>query len=393
MIRVQSNLTPQMRAKAGDVSLPDLLLQAETQAVVPMKSRLAKALNDKMASPASVQYRLAYQRHRLGGASGSVGEAPDDKMSHDSLGSALLLEALEAEGGVGGGVFGATEMYASEKGFHELLKWRLAYQSHRSGASRGAKGEMGAGLSVADVRMLPVAELAAHTRQTSAGRLAALPETDDEEEAAEHLRPTHIHVGAGRLGLGLLLPALARTSQSCGGRLVILQRPSDAWAALADGSEVRFTVNQQLVCTLRVVRTASRDALASWAESPPDAGLDGLLVLSEEEGLLDYLATTATSLSCSLGPALSSGARDPSVPAPLPPLTQPYALCGLALIGPRARRRPRAAALRARARRRHGRGGQAAPVRGRERPRGGGEARQDVAADGRPRGAARPPAR
>ena len=62
----------------------------------------------------------------------------------------------------------AAEIDASERGFHELLKWRLSYQAHRSGASRGARGEVGQGLSAADVRMLPVAELAAHVRQLAA---------------------------------------------------------------------------------------------------------------------------------------------------------------------------------------------------------------------------------
>jgi len=68
----------------------------------------------------------------------------------------------------------------------------------------------------------------------------------------------------------------------------VLQRPSEAWAALDEGSEVRFTLNgAQLVCTLRVVRSASQEAIEAWKEAPPDAGLDGLLVLSEEDALLD----------------------------------------------------------------------------------------------------------
>ena len=77
-------------------------------------------------------------------------------------------------------------------------------------------------------------------------------------------------------------------NQASSGRLVVLQRPSEAWAALDEGSEVRFTLNgAQLVCTLRVVRSASQEAIEAWKEAPPDAGLDGLLVLSEEDALLD----------------------------------------------------------------------------------------------------------
>ena len=54
---------------------------------------------------------------------------------------------------------------------------------------------------------------------------------------------------------------------------MVLQRPSGAWAALGEGSEVRFTLNgEQLVCTLRVVRSASQEAIAAWKQAPPDVG-------------------------------------------------------------------------------------------------------------------------
>lgn len=251
------------------------------------QSRLGPPMNASMNTAASIQYRVGYQRHRAGGATGSVGEAPQNyKSSTDSMSSALLLEALGEEVEDDKGTSGddrAPGSHDREKGYHELLKWRLAYQAHRSGASRGAKGEIGTGLSVADVRLLPVAQLAAHERQLKATRARVpSPAGDEAEGKSERLRPTHIHVGAGRLGLGLVLPALARSSKASSGRLVVLQRPSEAWAALAEGSEVRFTLNaEQLVCTLRVVRSASQETIEAWKQAPPDAGLDGLLVLSE----------------------------------------------------------------------------------------------------------------
>eukprot|EP00964_Phaeocystis_antarctica_P138580 scaffold103241_cov48-Phaeocystis_antarctica.AAC.3 len=244
------------------------------------QSRLAPPMNASMNTAASIQYRVGYQRHRAGGATGSVGEAPqNDKASTDSMNSALLLEEASTDDKGTSGDDRAPGSHDREKGYHELLKWRLAYQAHRSGASRGAKGEIGTGLSVADVRLLPVAQLAAHERQLKATRARAPAPTGDEAEGqSERLRPTHIHVGAGRLGLGLVLPALARSSKASSGRLVVLQRPSEAWAALTEGSEVRFTLNtEQLVCTLRVVRSASQEAIEAWKQAPPDAGLDGLL--------------------------------------------------------------------------------------------------------------------
>ena len=46
------------------------------------QSRLAPPMNASMNTAASIQYRVSYQRHRAGGARGSVGEAPqNDKAS------------------------------------------------------------------------------------------------------------------------------------------------------------------------------------------------------------------------------------------------------------------------------------------------------------------------
>ena len=130
------------------------------------QSRLGPPMNEAMSTAASIQYRVGYQRHRAGGAKGSEGEAPqNDKASTDSMSSALLLEALADVDDKGTwGDDKAPGSHDREKGYHELLKWRLAYQAHRSGASRGAKGEIGTGLSVADVRMLPVAQVRVRVR-------------------------------------------------------------------------------------------------------------------------------------------------------------------------------------------------------------------------------------
>jgi len=142
------------------------------------QSRLGPPMNASMKTPASIQYRVGYQRHRAGGATGSVGEAPqNDKASTDSMSSSLLLKALGDVDDTGtSGDDRAPGSHDREKGYHELLKWRLAYQAHRSGASRGAKGEIGTGLSVADVRML----------RGAARRARAAAQGDEGEGALTH---------------------------------------------------------------------------------------------------------------------------------------------------------------------------------------------------------------
>ena len=295
-----------------------------------------------MATPAALAYRKAYQLHRAGLPTGATGERPEEVeegKGNDGVANnieRLLDDSPQNDNSYHGGVYGAHEMNKNETGYSTLLQWRLSYQLHRSGAAAGAKGEVGAGLSVADVRQLPVALLAAHFHALKLKAAKAMSPQKALSADAGHARPVHVHVGAGRLGLGLVVPALARASRENGGLLVLLQRPSDAWAALAHGSAATLSVRKEGVCRLRVVRsgvkaaleevkaeraaakaTASgRAALADLGAQRVDAAVEaasgdesllGLLVLTESESELDALAWQVTSLSCSLGPALESG--------------------------------------------------------------------------------------
>lgn len=294
------------------ISTPALVKQRQSV-------RLGPALDQSMTTPAALAYRQAYQRHRAGLPTGASGERPEEAEEEevtDILGK-LLVDDSAADESYHGGVYGSHEMNRNESGFSSLLQWRLSYQAHRSGAAAGAKGEVGAGLTVEDVRQLPVAELAAHLHQlklrAGAARPSASSAADDDAE-----KPVHVHVGAGRLGLGLVVPALARASRDNGGTLVLLQRPSDAWAALGHGTDatlsVRSAEHSECVCRLRVVREGVEGALAAVAAqraaAPSAAAADeriGLLILTEAPEELDALAAQATSLSCSLGPALETG--------------------------------------------------------------------------------------
>lgn len=281
---------------------------------------LETAMFEYLKTTEATAYRRAYRNHRLGGAAGARGEAPkeeEDCAAEASIEASLIGDGQAIVGKddgltVEGHIFGQGEMYGSEQEFRSLLAWRLAYQHHRSGQARGAKGEIGAGLSVDQVRRLPVAReseyLHARRKKEARALRAAAAAATSLSAAAAAIKPLHIHVGAGRLGLGLVVPALALGSKANEGSLVLLQRPSKAWDALKAGSVALFTVRQELVCRLLVVRDESARAGLAQVEGEAAAhNADGLLVLSEEERLLDELAKRATSLSCSLGPALESG--------------------------------------------------------------------------------------
>jgi len=284
----------------------------------PTKQKLVldMALFEYLTTFEATNYRRAYRNHRLGGAAGARGEAPKENQNDSvetSIEASLLGaddQATDEDGLVFGHIFGQGEMYGSEHEFRALGVWRLSYQLHRSGQGKGAKGEIGAGLSIEQVRRLPVARESEYLRakcKREQRELQAPAVQRQLSPAAAAMKAFHIHVGAGRLGLGLVVPALALGSKANGGSLVLLQRPSKAWDDLKAGSVARFTVRQELVCNLLVVRDAPVGGLGEIQRNAADADADGLLVLSERPSLMDALARIATSLSCSLGPALESG--------------------------------------------------------------------------------------
>jgi len=276
--------------------------------------RLSSAVDESMATPAAISYRSAYQRHRQGAAFGALGEAPaEDSLSRRSLDgvttgseteSPAISPTVRRQSSSSGGVYGRAEHYRVEADFGALMVWRMDYQAHRAGAAKGSRGEVGAGLSIAAVRMLPVARQAAHLRQLA--RLTEAKARDSAVEATAQAPAVHVHVGAGRLGLGLVLPALAAGAKEHGGGLVVLQRPSATWAPIQHGCLVAFTVNGETTCTLRAVRAEGAAVRPLLAEGGA-GGYDGLLLLTLDDASLDSVAACATSVSSSLGPALQKG--------------------------------------------------------------------------------------
>jgi len=105
-------------------------------------------------------------------------------------------------------------------------------------------------------------------------------------------RGFHLHIGAGRLGLGLVIPAVSRSKTPIG----VLQRPSEAWSPLMDTKRMDIMVNGETVFKdMIVVRDLTE--LPDWDERRPN-----LFALSEDPILLQILVRTATSFSMSMGP-------------------------------------------------------------------------------------------
>mmetsp|Transcript_9279 Transcript_9279/g.26542 ORF Transcript_9279/g.26542 Transcript_9279/m.26542 type:complete len:563 (-) Transcript_9279:158-1846(-) len=122
--------------------------------------------------------------------------------------------------------------------------------------------------------------------------------------------PIHLHFGAGKLGLGLVVPALEQSDT----RYVIVQRPSKDWESIVDSgcSSVPLMVNDKeavsrglTVITDRLIREAAErgeSVLDLISKSPKG---QGHLLLTSDQEICKMLAIGSSSFSCALGGAIS----------------------------------------------------------------------------------------
>ena len=208
----------------------------------------------------------------------------------------------------------------TEHAFAALAAWRAAYRAHRRGGARGASGELARlaqALPAQALSLTPALQRARLTRRLeSAGVVPRGGDTAAPASPSRHAQhaPTavsstadaprlHVHVGAGKLGLGLVLPALAATRGTTrAARVVVVQRPSAAWIALADAparSLVTLSTNGVAFARLAVARDAA-ETVAVALDAP--AG-DGVLLLSDDDDAIASIAARANSFSIAVGTA------------------------------------------------------------------------------------------
>eukprot|EP00187_Rhodella_violacea_P016308 CAMPEP_0184719728 /NCGR_PEP_ID=MMETSP0314-20130426/9355_1 /TAXON_ID=38298 /ORGANISM="Rhodella maculata, Strain CCMP 736" /LENGTH=773 /DNA_ID=CAMNT_0027183655 /DNA_START=78 /DNA_END=2399 /DNA_ORIENTATION=+ len=117
----------------------------------------------------------------------------------------------------------------------------------------------------------------------------------------------HVHIGAGKLGLGLIVSALAEDDSRS---LTILEVPSPEWEPLfktsrgtETGKQVKLMVNNKDVATLNVVVTKEqyeqRVKEADETQEPTR-----MLIITKDDELKGLVAKRATSASTALGPFL-----------------------------------------------------------------------------------------
>ncbi|CAM9778326.1 unnamed protein product, partial [Ectocarpus sp. 12 AP-2014] len=107
----------------------------------------------------------------------------------------------------------------------------------------------------------------------------------------------HVHFGAGRLGLGLVVGAIAKSKTPFG----IVQRPKASWGGIISngcGSQIEITVNGKPVVEDVTVISEGCDV-----EEYLKVGVAAIVVVGDRPTLLQ-LVKKATSFSCSLGAAM-----------------------------------------------------------------------------------------
>lgn len=278
---------------------------------------LARPLFAILDHPAIIRFRKDYQSHRLGHAKGAKGEVGAalrqvEKEPKEQVGQhAPLPEGItedDAESLLSPfPSFGSDSPFArDEKLLAQIARWRMEYQNFRSGAARGAVGsleDIAKGLSLGALKLLPVVQLAEVLR---GDKQPVHPEAS--------LPSPHMHFGAGKLGLGLVLEAMLKSGVN---DLVILQRPSTDFEPLFSAENkaaVSVSVNGRKICDLRVYHQPEEieDLLQTLQHKKHPEGAEEQqtechLVLTKENSFLLSFASMAKSMSCSLGPALRTG--------------------------------------------------------------------------------------
>ena len=99
----------------------------------------------------------------------------------------------------------------------------------------------------------------------------------------------HAHFGAGRLGLGLVIPAIAENDPN----FVVLQRRSREWLELSGSDRAEVSVNGRTELCLSVAPDLARASPAGT----------GSLILSDSAEVWAEAAERAGTMSCSMGPS------------------------------------------------------------------------------------------
>ncbi|CAM9399869.1 unnamed protein product [Phaeothamnion confervicola] len=184
---------------------------------------LPRPFIDALDNEACQIYRQNYQRFRAGDARGAVGEEPKAPNGAQlQQGISVVAEDDHDDWDAAGEDTSFGEI------FRAIAAYRIDYRAHRRGAQKGAKGEssqLAHKMTMRHAMTLPVSQLVSLARFRAAAALEAVQSA------------SHIHLGAGKLGLGLVVPAIHASGQP----YAIVQRPSRSWSPLTEKGDAAAT--------------------------------------------------------------------------------------------------------------------------------------------------------
>jgi len=272
-------------------SEPDLRTLAQ------MSSRLlGQPMWKHLANDPITRFRQDYQKFRRGEAKGA---------RRDDLILAFAEKRPMSKSQPGPAVFELTDDHTMgeheammEEVQHLVNEFRLGYRRFRQGRANGARMDMDRlleKLSAPDaphIHLLPTSRLTEAKRQDREYRLNRSKSFLDRPQF-------HVHFGAGRLGLGLVVPAI------CQGKIpfALVNPPFPEFDGIIKrhaGKDAVLVVNGEVLSSpLRVVLEASH----------LPAGTSNLLVISNNQELLTPLLRRATTFSTSVGPGMPATAQ------------------------------------------------------------------------------------
>eukprot|EP00903_Cladosiphon_okamuranus_P005882 g5818.t1 len=258
-----------------------------------MTRDIGPAVLPQLDNEAVRAYRLSYRKFRGGESRGSKGEDPEAPV--DFLVADDQVPSVDSDAGIPG--LSAGEIHDAEV-FDALSRYRMDYRRHRMGAARGAKGEITALL----MGSTTVASNKRSSMKLPVGQLSALAAFRKAAVKEARLTTFHVHIGAGRLGLGLVIPAI----HASGKAYAIVQRPSRSWAPVTDkeGTTVGLKVNGDTTIPRMDIL---KNKMAGGVKALPGGGLtedSRVFACTDEEDSLKALIERASTLSISLGPSM-----------------------------------------------------------------------------------------
>ena len=116
------------------------------------------------------------------------------------------------------------------------------------------------------------------------------------ERSKEKIANINIHFGAGRLGLGLVVPIFSNF-----GKIVVIQRPNKTWEAV-DHHYLTLKVNEEIIGDFKYLkRPSSIDQIKKTIEQEMM-----ILIITDDDKIIKFVMGFGTSFSTALGPGLSS---------------------------------------------------------------------------------------